>query len=272
MPVPDITLNNSNTIPQVGLGLWKVTSEEEFVNAFKAAVKVGYRHFDTAQAYNNEQFLGRALKASKLKREEVFITTKIHITHFSSKKLHESFEESLSKLQTDYVDMLLLHFPVTLKRKNAWLALESINTSGLAKNIGVSNYMPRHLEEMKNYASITPAVNQVEMHVFLQQPELIKYCHEAGIQLEAYSPLAQAKVLDNPAVQKLADKYSKSYAQIMLRFLIEKGLVVIPKSIKPKRIEENFSLFDFSLDKNDMDLLLAEDLDKRFCWSPVHIP
>ena len=175
MSVPNKELSNGNTIPQIGLGLWQVTDEEQFAAAFKAAVKTGYRHFDSAQAYHNEDMLGRAWTSSKLKREDIFITTKINISHFKPKTLHETFEESLKKLQTDYVDLLLLHFPVTLLRKNAWQTLEALQTSGLAKNIGVSNFTIRHLEELKTYANQIPVINQVEMHVFLQQPELVKY-------------------------------------------------------------------------------------------------
>jgi diketogulonate reductase-like aldo/keto reductase len=272
MDVPNLKLSNGNTIPQIGLGLWQVTDEEQFVAAFKAAVKTGYRHFDSAQAYHNEDMLGRAWAASKLKREDIFITTKINISHFKPKKLRETFEQSLKDLQTDYVDLLLLHFPVTILRKNAWLALEDLQTSGLAKNIGVSNFTIRHLEELKGYANQMPVINQVEMHVFLQQPELVKYCQDNNIQIEAYSPLARAHIMDNETVTRLADKYKKSYAQVLLRFLVERGLIVLPKSVTPKRIEENFNIFDFSLDAKDMKDLAKEDLDKRFCWSPVHIP
>jgi diketogulonate reductase-like aldo/keto reductase len=272
MSVPDLTLSNGNTIPQIGLGLWQVTDEEQFQTAFKAAVKAGYRHFDSAQAYHNEDMLGRAWNANKLKREDIFLTTKIFISNFKPKKLHESFEESLKNLQTDYVDLLLLHFPVTLLRKKAWLALEDIQTSGMAKNIGVSNFTIRHLEELAGYANQMPVVNQVEMHVFLQQPELVKYCKDHNIRIEAYSPLARAHIMDNETVSRIAEKYNKTYAQVLLRFLVERGLVVLPKSVTPKRIEENFNIFDFSLDKDDMKDLEKEDLDKRFCWSPVHVP
>jgi diketogulonate reductase-like aldo/keto reductase len=270
--IPNLTLTNGHTIPQIGLGLWQVKTEKDFKVAVNTALKNGYRHFDTAQAYGNEKFLGSALSHAAFKREEIFITTKIHIAHFSSSKLHDSFEQSLKDLQTDYVDLLLLHFPVTILRKNAWLALEDIKTSGLAKNIGVSNYTIRHLEEMKDYAHEMPVINQVEMHVFLQQPELRKYCHANKIQVEAYSPLGRANIMDNPVILRIADKHSRTYAQIMLRFLIQLGLVVIPKSVNPTRIKENIDIFDFELDKADMKALGGEDQNRRFCWSPVHVP
>lgn len=270
--VPEINLKDDQTIPQVGLGLWQVKDENEFNTAFKSAIKTGYTHFDTAQAYGNEAMLGRAIKNNKVDRSKLFITTKIQISNFAPHKVRESFEQSLKALQTDYADLLLLHFPVTLRRKKAWLALEDLKTSGLVKSIGVSNYTPRHLEEMKTYANEIPAVNQVELHVFLQQPELIKYCKSNKIQIEAYSPLAHAHLMDNQVVREIAEKHDKSYAQIMLRFLIEQGFVVIPKSVNPKRIEENFNIFDFTLDASDIKKLKAEDKNKRTCWSPVHVP
>jgi diketogulonate reductase-like aldo/keto reductase len=270
--VPVIKLNNGKEIPQLGLGLWQVKDEEQLKIAFNTAVKAGYRHFDSAQAYDNEQMLGAAWKSSSLKRQDIFITTKIHVKNFGPKHVHESFKESLTKLQTDHVNLLLLHFPVTIRRKKAWLALEEIQKSGQALSIGVSNYTIKHLDEMQSYSQIKPAVNQVELHVFLQQPELIKYCHANGITVEAYSPLARANIMDNEAVINIAEKYNKTYAQVMLRWLVEQGIVVIPKSVTPSRVEENINIFDFKLDQEDLDLLAKQDMDKRFCWSPVHIP
>ncbi|CAN5121014.1 aldo/keto reductase [soil metagenome] len=272
MNTPELTLNDGQVIPQVALGLWKVTDEEEFNTMFDAAVKAGYRHFDTAQAYNNEQFLGAAIKRHGLKREDIFITTKIAVQNFGAHHAKSSFEESLKNLQMDYVDLLLLHFPVTVLRKKSWVALEEIQASGKAKSIGVSNYTVRHLEQMADYASVTPAVNQVELHVFLQQPELVQYCHDQNILIEAYSPLAHAKANDNAVIQKIADKHGKSYAQIMLRWLIQQDMVVLPKSKTPSRLRENIQVFDFELDETDLASLKEQDQDLRTCWSPVHIP
>ncbi|MGH7195651.1 MAG: aldo/keto reductase [Candidatus Saccharimonadales bacterium] len=271
--IPKIKLSNGKEIPQVGFGLWQVTDQTDFDNAFQAAVKSGYRHFDTAQIYGNEQMLGAALAKSNLKREDVWITTKIAVNHFGHKKAKKSFEESLEKLQTNYVDLLLLHFPVTVLRKKSWLALEEIKAAGQAASIGVSNYTIRHLEEMKSYAHEMPAINQVELHVFLQQPELIEYCHQNNIAVEAYSPLAHAKAgADNPLLQELAKKHHKSFAQIMLRWLIQNGLIILPKSVTPKRIQENINIFDFKLDKEDMQNLAKLNKNLRTCWSPVHVP
>jgi methylglyoxal/glyoxal reductase len=270
--ISNIKLADGNEIPRIGLGLWKVKDQAEFNTAFKAAIEAGYRHFDTAQAYDNEHFLGEALKRSSLKRREVYITTKIKISNFSQRHLQKSFEQSLKDLQTDYVDLLLLHFPVTVMRKKAWLALEEIQRGGEARSIGVSNYTVRHLEDMKKYASVVPAVNQVELHVFLQQPQLIQYCKGYNIAVEAYSPLAHAASMDDETIQSIAAKHGKSYAQIMLRWLFEQELVILPKSVTPSRIRENIDILDFELDDEDRRLIAGLDRDLRTCWSPVHVP
>ena len=271
MSVPSIPLGKFS-IPQVGLGVWQVESTEQFQTAFTAAIDAGYRHFDSAQAYKNEQMLGDAWVASGLEREELFLTTKIWLDNFPAGRLKRSIDESLKKLQTDYIDLLLLHFPVTGLRKGAWKALEKAKAEGKVRSIGVSNYTVRHLEGLKKYAKELPAVNQVELHVFLQQPELVKYCRDNDIVLEAYSPLAHGKDMADKTVQKLADKYGKSYAQIMLRWCIEEGMVVLPKSVTPSRIQENIELFDFTLTADDITALETCDRDLRTCWSPVHVP
>lgn len=272
MSVSDIKLHDGYTIPQIGLGLWQVKDNAQFYTAFDAAIKVGYRHFDSAQAYDNEHMLGEAWIKSGLKRDDLFLTTKINVKNFGHDQLTKSFDESLIKIQSDYVDLLLLHFPVTILRKKAWQALTEIHKNGGARSIGVSNYTIRHLEEMENYSKVVPVVNQVELHVFLQQPKLIKYCEDRDIVVEAYSPLARAKILDDSIVTAIAKKHNKSYAQIMLRWLIEKELVIIPKSVTPSRIQENFEVFDFKLDDKDMRDLANADRELRTCWSPVHIP
>ncbi len=246
--------------------------EAVFDKAFNAAIKAGYRHFDTAQAYSNEHLLGRAWQKSGLKREELFITTKIGVVNFGHDRTMHSFKDSLKNLRTDYVDLLLLHFPVPLLRKSSWKALEEIREAGQAKSIGVSNYTIRHLEELKNYAKDMPVINQVELHVFLQQPELIDYCREHGITVEAYSPLAHGTPMDNEGVSAIAKKHSKTYAQIMVRWCLQKDLVVIPKSATPDRIRENIDVFSFELDGEDMERLAGLDKDMRTCWSPVHVP
>jgi len=272
MKIPSLKLPGGQQIPRIGLGLWQVRDPEEFNTAFETGIKTGYRHFDSAQAYGNEHLLGAAWQKSGLKRDELFITTKIAVQHFGSTKPGQTFQESLEKLQTDYVDLLLLHFPVPLLRKATWQAVEAIQAGGGARAIGVSNYTIRHLEEMKDYAKVMPAVNQVELHVFLQQPELVKYCQEHDIVVEAYSPLAHAREMDNPVIAQIAEKHNKTYAQVMLRWCIEIDTVVLPKSVTPSRIKENFEIFDFHLDNEDMKLIGEQDQAMHTSWSPVHVP
>lgn len=270
--VPKLKLNDGSTIPQVGLGLWQVKDDQSFFDVFNLAWRSGYRHFDTAQIYDNEEALGQAWTGAGIKREDIFITTKISVTHFGSTLTRKSFATSLKKLQTDYVDLLLLHFPVTGMRKGSWLELEKIQAAGQAKSIGVSNYTVNHLEQLKHYASIIPAVNQVELHVFLQQAELRDYCRTNGIVIEAYSPLAHAKDMQNPVIAQITQKHRKSYAQVMLRWLVQQDLVVLPKSVTPERIKANIDIFDFQLDENDLQQLAKLDKDLRTCWDPSHIP
>lgn len=270
MTTPDVNLPNG-TIPRVGLGFWQVKDRTEFDMAFKAGIDAGYRHFDSAQIYKNEAMLGAAWKTSGIARNEFFLTTKIWIKNFKKSKVHASFAESLQKLDTDYVDLLLLHFPVTFWRRGAWKALEEIQTAGGAKNIGVSNYTVRHLKGLKRYARVTPAVNQVELHVFLQQTELVEYCRDNGIVLEAYSPLAHSREMNDPTIQAIAEKHTKSYAQIMLRWLIQKDVVILPKSVTPSRIAENIDVYGFKLDDDDMAKLATCDRNLRTCWSPTHV-
>lgn len=272
MNVPDIKLPDGREIPQVGLGLWKVKDEAEFNTSFDAAVAAGYTHFDSAQVYGNEAFLGSAWRRHNLKREDIFLTTKIRLETITIGRSAQSFEKSLVNLQTDYVDLILLHFPSLVGRKKAWLELEKIKADGRAKSIGVSNYTIKHLEEMKLYATEMPVVNQVELHVFLQQPELLEYCGEHGIIVEAYSPLAHGKKMDDPTLVAIAQKHHKSYAQIMLRWCVDKGLVVLPKSVTPERVQQNINIFDFQLDEEDMNRLAALDQGLRTCWDPTHVP
>lgn len=270
--VPHIKLNDGLSIPQIGLGLWKVKDPSEFRKAFSEAIQAGYRHFDSAQVYGNEDLLGDAWVASDINREEFFLTTKIAIENFRGKRIATSFDESLRKLRTDYVDLLLLHFPVSIFRKQAWAALTQLQEEGKARSIGVSNYTIRHLKEMKRYTDITPAINQVELHVFLQQPKLVEYCKKEGIVLEAYSPLAHGKNMDEPIIHQIAKKHSKTYAQIMLRWCIEKGFIVLPKSVTPERVKENMNVFDFELNSDDMQKLHQLDSNLRTCWDPTLIP
>ncbi len=205
MAIPYVAAG-SIQIPQVGLGLWKITKEYDLRKAVVHALQAGYRHFDTAQVYGNEAYLGDVLRETDMPRTELFITTKLANDNQAWDDVIPSFKQSLKNLQTDYVDLFLVHFPVSESRRPAWRQMEAIARSGKAKAIGVSNYTIRHLDELLREADIKPAVNQVELHVYLQQPELLEYCRMHGIAVEAYSPLAHGFVLQNPVLQALAGK------------------------------------------------------------------
>jgi diketogulonate reductase-like aldo/keto reductase len=266
----NIRLSDGNDIPPIGLGLWKINDETTFNKMFESAISVGYRHFDCAQAYGNEQFLGKNWKRLGLERKDIFITTKIRVQNFAKKKRLESFEQSLNKLQTDYVDLLLIHFPgPPWLRKSQWQSLEEIKRLGKAKSIGVSNHSVKELQAIESYALEMPVVNQIEMHVFMQQRETREYCQRHNIAIEAYSPLAHGRVMNNPVIQAIADKHGKSYAQIMLRWCVDKGAIPLPKSVTPKRLKENFGIFEFKLDKQDLDQLDSLDQKMRTLWRSI---
>lgn len=264
-----LALNNGTNIPVIGLGLWQVDTEAKCIRAIEYALALGYTHFDTAQFYQNEVFVGKAIR--DIDRSKLFITTKIANGNQAEEKLLGSFETSLRDLRTDYVDLLLLHFPVTETRSQAWKQLEGIAKSGRAKAIGVSNYTIRHLEALLKECTIRPAVNQVELHVYLQQPELVAFCREQGIVVEAYSPLAHGHDIDNPVLQEIGRKYNKSAAQVMLRWCLEVGTVPLPKSTHEQRIKENIDIFDFSLDQEDMTKLQTLDRKFRTAWDPTQV-
>lgn len=268
--VPNVELNNGEQMPGLGFGLWQIKDYEECVRSVVQAAEAGYRHFDTAQIYGNEQWVGEGLKASDVPREDIFLTTKISIHNFL--KVHKSFEGSLRKLQTDYVDLLLLHFPVSGVRGPAWKKLELLYDEGTVRSIGVSNYTIRHLKQLFASCAIKPAVNQVELHVFLQQPELLAFCEDNGIAVQAYSPLAHGYGMDNEVLQSIAKKHGKTPAQIMLRWCIEVGTTPLPKSVTPKRIKENIDIFDFELDVKDLQALQKLDKNLRTCWDPSKTP
>jgi diketogulonate reductase-like aldo/keto reductase len=264
-------LNSGTDIPEIGLGLFQIKDEAQCKAAVQAALDVGYRHFDTAQIYRNEQFLGDALQASNVGRNELFITTKIHIGNLGWDELIPSYDASLKRLRMDYVDLLLIHFPVTELRRPAGERMEELYKAGRTKAIGVSNYTIAHLEELLRECSVKPAVNQVELHVYLQQPELIDYCLSRGIVVEAYSPLAQGHGLDNSALAAIGAKYGKTPAQIMIRWCLDQGTVPLPKSAHQNRIVENFNVFDFSLDAEDLAELKKLNRNYRTAWDPTHV-
>jgi diketogulonate reductase-like aldo/keto reductase len=267
-----LKLSSKTEIPQLALGLWKVINPVTVRHVVAEALQAGYRHFDSAQIYSNEGFLGSALQKSGIPRQEFFITTKISTINMAPGRLMASFDRSLKRLKTDYVDLLLLHFPVSKYRQDDWPLMEEIYRNGRAKAIGVSNYTVRHLDELLQTCQVKPAVNQVELHVFLQQSELLAYCQKQGIVVEAYSPLAHGNGLDEPVLTQIAQKHGKTPAQIMLRWCIEAGAVPLPKTTHADRLSQNLQVFDFKLDKSDLAAIKKLHRNLRICWDPTDTP
>ncbi|WP_314588077.1 aldo/keto reductase [Paenibacillus terrigena] len=251
-----LTLHNGVDMPGLGLGVFKVEEGDTLVQAVKSAIAHGYRSIDTAAIYGNERSVGQAileaLQENELAREDLFITSKVWNADLGYESTLAAYEASLEKLGLDYLDLYLIHWPVQGKYNEAWRALETLYHEGRVKAIGVSNFQIHHLEDLISKAQIKPMVNQVEFHPRLTQKELLRYTKEQGIQLEAWSPLMQGELLDNPTLVDIAAKYGKSVAQIILRWDLQHGVITIPKSVKEQRIIENAALFDFELSTNDM--------------------
>ncbi|MFE5322351.1 aldo/keto reductase [Paenibacillus sp. NPDC056579] len=262
-----VTLHNGIQMPGLGLGVFKVEEGPTLVQAVITAIQHGYRSIDTAAIYANEESVGegirQALAATGLKREDLFITSKVWNADLGYEATLAAYETSLQKLGLDYLDLYLIHWPVQGKYKEAWRALEALYAQGRVKAIGVSNFQIHHLQDVMSDATIKPMVNQVEFHPRLTQKELLQFTKEHGIQLEAWSPLMQGELLDTPELKDLAAKYNKSVAQIILRWDVQHGVVTIPKSIKEHRIIENAALFDFELSQDDMDRIDALNQNLR---------
>lgn len=250
----EFKLNNGVNIPAIGLGVFRVENQELAYNTVKTALSVGYRHIDTAMIYGNEQAVGKAIKDSGIPRNEIFLTTKLWNDDQRSGKVQEAMEASLKRLGMDYVDLYLVHWPVKETYVNVWKEMEKVYKSGKAKTIGVSNYNPHHLDDLLNKAEIVPAINQIECYPYLAQESVVRYCQSKGIFLEAWGPLGagQSDILVNPVIVEIAKKYSKSPAQIVLRWNVERGVIVIPKSVHKERMAENLSIADFQLTKDDV--------------------
>lgn len=261
-------LHNGVEMPWVGLGVYKADSDNEVEEAILTALNEGYRSIDTASFYDNEEGVGRALKAAAVPREELFITTKVWNDDHGYDNTIKAFHESRRKLGLEVIDLYLIHWPVAGLFKETWHALEKLYEEGYVRAVGVSNFQPHHLEELKQSAEIFPMVNQVEYHPWLTQPELHKYCKENHVQMEAWSPLTRGRKLDDETITALAEKYGKTPAQVILRWDLQKGVVTIPKSVTPERIRENANIFDFELTEEDVEKISDLNEDLRFGPDP----
>lgn len=257
------TLHNGVKMPWLGLGVWQVDNDKEVVTAVKSALEVGYRSIDTAAAYKNEEGVGQALKESGIPREEIFLTSKVWNSDQGYESTLQAFENSLQKLDTDYLDLYLIHWPVKGKYKETWRAMEKLYEDGKIRAIGVSNFHTHHLKDLMADTKIIPMVDQVEFHPLLTQQELKDFSKAEGIQLEAWSPLAHGKLLDDSTLKHIGEKYSKTPAQVMIRWDLEHGVVTIPKSSNPDRIKQNSEVFDFELKKEDIEQMNALNKNER---------
>jgi methylglyoxal/glyoxal reductase len=256
-----VTLNNGVEMPWLGLGVFRLEEGGEVEKAVKTALLKGYRSIDTAAAYHNEAGVARGIKESGIPRKEIFITTKIKNDQQGYKSAIDAFYQSLELLQTDYIDLYLIHWPKGNKSLQTWKAMEELYEKGLIRAIGVSNFKVHHLEYLMTAGKVVPAVNQVEFHPKHTQHELLVFCKNHQIQLEAWSPLIAGEAFKTPVIKKLASKYGKSPAQIVLRWDLQKGVVTIPKSGNPERIVANAQIFDFEIEKADMDKVDALNID-----------
>lgn len=264
------TLNNGLKMPWLGFGVFRLEEGQDVEGAVLNALETGYRSIDTATVYKNERGVGAAIRKSGVPRKEIFLTTKVWNDDQRQKRTQAAFEESLERLDTDYVDLYLVHWPVKGHYQDTWKMMEEIYQSGRAKAVGVSNFLIHHLEDIINDCQVMPSVNQVEFHPYLFQPELLKFCQENKIQLEAWSPLMKGQVTNDKTHLELAEKYAKTPAQIVLRWDLQHEVVTIPKSGRADRIFENAQIFDFELSEEDMNILDALDEGKRLGPDPDH--
>ena len=265
-------LNNGVKIPRLGLGVYQSPPGQITKKAVEYALKVGYRHIDTARIYGNEADVGKGIRDSGIKREDIFVTTKLWNGDQGYESALKACNDSLKKLGLKYLDLYLIHWPVQNTREESWRALVHLLKDGKCRSIGVSNYTIRHMTELSEQSDVVPAVNQVEFSPFLYQKRLLDYCEKQKIQLEAYSPLTQGEKLNHPAVQGIAKKHGKTPAQVLIRWGIQHNLVTIPKSVREERIKENSEVFDYILTQDDMKTLDSLDENFRNSWDPTNMP
>ncbi len=261
-------LHNGVKMPYLGLGTYQSDNDQEVVDAIKYALQIGYRHIDTASVYANEEGVGRGLKESGLPREDVFVVSKVWNSDQGYESTLKAFEASIDRLGLDYLDLYLVHWPVTTKYKDTWRAMEELYREKRIRAIGVSNFMQHHLEDLLETAEIVPMVNQMEFHPYVVQQDLLDFCSEKGIQYEAWSPFMQGKLFRLDICDDLARKYGKSPAQIILRWNLQKGVVTIPKSVKSDRIKANANIFDFELTNDEIAYLDSFDRNERIGPDP----
>ena len=261
-----IKLNDGKSMPLFGIGVWRMEPGRETREAVTIALELGYIHIDTASMYKNEEDVGAAVQESSLPRENLFITSKVHTSEVGYDATLEAFERSLQKLKLSYIDLYLIHKPVEGFRQNTWKALEKLKKDGTCRSIGVSNFSPRHLDEILEICEIVPAVNQVEMNPFLAQKTISDYCRSKNIHITGFCPLARTEKSKDPAIIDLANECGKTWAQVMIRWSLQKHITTIPKSVNPQRIRENSDVFDFELNEKQMQRL--DDLDQGFRLRP----
>jgi 2,5-diketo-D-gluconate reductase A len=264
MTVPTITLNDGTHIPQLGFGVFQIKPAET-KQATLDALEVGYRHIDTAEMYGNEKQVGEAVRDSGLDRGEVFVTSKLNNSYHARDAALRAFDTTLSTLDLDYLDLFLIHWPLPTVGDfvETWKAMEEMRAGGRVRSIGVSNFQPAHLQRLFDETGTVPAVNQIEAHPYLVQDDVRAFDSEHGIATEAWSPIAQGKVLDDPTIVAIADRLERTPAQVTLRWHIQRGDIVFPKSVTRSRVEENFALFDFELTVDDVAAITALDRGER---------
>lgn len=269
-----VALNNGVKIPIIGLGVFQSPAGGVTKQAILHSLEVGYRHIDTARIYGNEVDVGRAVAECGLPRKDIFVTTKLWNADQGYDSTLDAFELSLGKMDLEYIDLYLMHWPVEDRRLESWTAMEELLAKGRCRAIGVSNFLVHHLEELIEKSLVVPAINQIEMspYNYLQRKETLDLCHSTGIIIEAYSPLTKGKKLNDPRLVKLAGKYGKTTAQLLIRWGLEKQYVVLPKSVNRDRIIENANVFDFTISEGDMDRLDTFNEDLATGWDPTHAP
>lgn len=256
-------LNNGVKIPWLGFGVFEVPEGEEVIQSVLWALEVGYRSIDTAKVYRNEEGVGKAIKQSGVPREEIFVTTKVWNRDQGYQSTLDAFDASLKRLQLDYLDLYLIHWPVKGKYVETWRAMETIYKSGKCRSVGVSNFMIPNLEDLKASSDLVPAVNQIEYHPYLQSPELYEYCKQHGTVLEAWAPIMKGQVMQVPELIAIGEKYGKTPAQVSLRWILQKGVIAIPKSVHRERIFSNKDIYDFELSAEDMQVIAGLDRGYR---------